>query len=172
MFKNNTTLYSPVFYKKRGDKLSLYIDESNNLNFPNRANTLICSNLVLKDIRDGEMDVDMYGIMRYKIAVFEKTHNISIEFIQFEDGIGSMVEIYKDTYVCDDVIYKSNPLNYTIFEKLDNNNHYYEYVINNSIVKSRDLDCYITLYSDLYNIKCAMDDDKTIQFTQNENRDF
>jgi len=163
-----TPLYSPVFYKKRGDKLSLYIDESNNISFPNRGNTLICPKLTLKHIRDGEMNVGFYGIMKYKIAVFEKTRNISVEFLQFEDGIGSIVEIYKDTYVCDDIIYNSNPLNYTIFEKSDSDNHYYNSVIHNSVIMSRDLDCYITLYSDLYNIKCAMDDDKTIQFTQTD----
>lgn len=162
---SKSSLYSPVFYKKRGDKVSLYIDESNNIDFPNRKNTLICPNITLKHVRDGQMDVGIAGTMKYKIAIFEKTHNTSIEFIHFEDGVGSIVEIYEDTYVCADIIYDANPLNYTIFDKCDIDKRYYERVIYNEIVKLRELDCDITLYCDLYNIKCVSADDKTVEFS-------
>lgn len=166
---SNAASYSPVFHKKRGDKMSLYVDESNNPNYPNRTNTLICADLVLKDIREGVTNVGLAGTMEYKIAVFQKSRDVTVEFIQFEDGVGSILEVYKDNYICADVIYNAATLNYTIFDKNDNDNYYYERVIYNTIVSCRVLDCFVTLYSDLYNIKCAMENDKTITFTQNQN---
>lgn len=159
--------YSPVFYAARGDRIILYIDESNNECFPNRKNTFICgasgaaagSTLILKHVRDGNSSMG-----EYKIAVLQHINDAdrTVEFIQFEDGVGAMVEIYKNNYIFNDCIYSAAPLDYTIFSKNDNDNYYYERVIMREIVKTRTLDCFITLYSDLYNIQCAVETDAVV----------
>ena len=143
--------------------MSIYINEQNNINYPNRKNTLICADLILKDVRNGTAYVGAMGQMDYKIAVFQKERekNFTVEFIQFHDGVGAIVEIYKDSYICADCIYAAAPLEYTIFSKNDNDNYYYERLINGAIIHSRTLDCFVTLYSNLYNVQCTDDETST-----------
>lgn len=155
-------IYSSIFNKKVGDYMNIYINEKGNISFINRNYNIIYPDLlILTEIRESYTENGPCGKLFYKIAIFKNTldFNKTVEFIQFEDGIGCIIEIYKDEIIGNDCLSLACPLNYIIFEKKDNDNYYYDKIIRDVIIGERYLDCNITLYSDLYNIDCENTED-------------